>query len=194
MMVLVAFSIILITQPRISTFDPTLAFADAQEPLLSLTERVLADVSWTGSGAGTFKALVPIYKDAGEVVDGRGPTLVAAMAVELGRPALCMILGIAAVGIFLLSRAALVRVRNWIYPAAGASCLCTATLLAFSNAGLAATPSLIVLASTLGMAFGQSQRRSTPQLSELSDLVDTFTLNRNGISGGSLGTPKSSGL
>lgn len=194
MMILVASSITIVTQPRISSFDLTLAFADAPESLLSTTERILADVSWTGIGAGAFKALVPMYKDAGELVDGRAPTLVAAIAAELGRPALWTILGIAAFGVLLLVRGGLVRVRNWFYPAAGASCLCTAILLAFSNVGLSATPSLIILASILGMAFGQSQSRAPPQLSELSDFADTFALRRNGISESRLGAPRPSGL
>jgi len=178
MMILVGSSIV-VTQPRIATLDPTLAFADAPKSVLSMTERILADGSWTGSGAGSFKALVPIYKDWGELTDNDPPTLAAAIVVELGRAALWVIAAIATFGVVMLLRGALVRVRDWFYPAAGASCLCTATALAFSNIGLSATPSLIIVASTLGMAFGQSQSRATPRLSELSNFVESFTLRRN---------------
>src|SRR5262249_38817395 len=52
------------TLPRIYSSHPTLSFADAPKSLISATERMLADGNWTGSGAGSFKAILPIYKDA----------------------------------------------------------------------------------------------------------------------------------
>jgi hypothetical protein len=176
-MILVGSSIVA-TQPRIYTSDPTLAFADAPKSLI--TERILADGSWTGSGAGTFKALVPIYKVADDsIVDSNAPTLAAAIVVELGRPALWAVVIIAVFGIVTLFRGGIVRHRNSYYPAAGASCLFTAMLLAFTNIGLSTTPSLIILASTLGMAFGQSKSRAAPPISEQSDLLIELSPGRS---------------
>jgi len=178
MMFLVGSSIIA-TQPRIYAADPTLALADAPKSLVSVTERILADGTWTGSGAGTFGALVPIYKDPDELVDRRAPTTAAALVVELGRPALLVIVAIAMFGVVLLFRSGLARRRDWFYPAAGASCLLTAVLLVFSNIGFSSTPGLMILASSIGMAFGQSQRRAPPHVSKPKNDAGASTRKRH---------------
>jgi hypothetical protein len=161
-MILIA-SAIVASQARTSASDPTLSLADAPESFLSITQRILADGTWTGSGAGTFQAIAPIYKDPSDPIKVTAPTLAANIVVELGRPALWSTVVVAFFGIVLLLRGALARLRDWFYPATGASCLCTAVLLGFSNIGLSATTNLIIVASTLGLAFGQSQRRTSSQ-------------------------------
>lgn len=160
MMVLAAFCIVA-SQPGIYTSDPALALASAAPSDVSVTERMLADGTWTGSGAGSFQALAPIYQDPDDLVRHTGaPTLAAAIALELGRPALWGILALALWGTVLLLRGGLNRRRNFFYPAGGASCLLTATLLGFSSPGLSSTPAMIILATSLGLGFAQSKNRA----------------------------------
>jgi hypothetical protein len=75
-------------QSAIRHTDFTLAFA-LQRPgaLISTTQRILADAPWTGTGAGTFASLLPIYIDAGDIVaDAVAPTTASNAAITLGRP------------------------------------------------------------------------------------------------------------
>jgi len=160
MMVLAAFCVVA-TQPGIYTSDPTLALASVTPSEVSVTERMLADGTWTGSGAGSFQALAPIYKDPDNLFrQTAAPTLAAAIALELGRPALWAIIAIALGGIAILLRGGLNRRRSFFYPAGGASCLLTATVLGFSSVGLSSTPAMIILASSLGLGFAQSKTRA----------------------------------
>src|SRR5262249_4585757 len=73
--------------------DPTLGFAaGAPRALVGVTQRIAADVPWMGTGAGTFATLVPIYRDIDDTIaDSVAPTAAAAVAVELGRPMLVVI-------------------------------------------------------------------------------------------------------
>jgi hypothetical protein len=140
----------------------TLAFAShATAPLISVTHHALTETSWTGTGAGTFAAVLPIYRDVNEVGAGLiAPTDAAAIAVEMGRPFLWGILAAAAALVITLLRGALQRGRDSFYPTAGASCIVTATILAFGNAALFSTSVLIVVASIVGVAIAQSKSRS----------------------------------
>jgi hypothetical protein len=141
--------------------DLTLAFAaDAPAALLAVTQRILADVPWAGTGAGTFADLLPTYRDAGDALTGASaPTAAATMAVELGRSMLAAIVVAAAAGATALMRAALKRGRDSFYAAAGAGCLVAIVILGFTNAGVFATAPSIILAAVLGLAVAQSKSR-----------------------------------
>jgi hypothetical protein len=139
-----------------------LAFANhAPAPLIAVTHHVLTETSWTGTGAGTFAAVLPIYRDVDELAAGLiAPTAVAAITVEMGRPFLWVILLAAIALVITLLRGAFRRGRDLFYPVAGASCVVVATLLAFGNAALFSTPVLIIAASVVGIAIAQSKSRS----------------------------------
>ena len=103
-------------QPGIRTLDLTVAFAtQAPAPLIAVTQRVVSETAWTGTGAGTFAAILPIYRDIDELATGRvAPTAAAAIAVEMGRPFFWAIL-MAAIALALsLVRGALLRRRDFI--------------------------------------------------------------------------------
>jgi hypothetical protein len=149
-------------QPDGRTVGLTLAFAThAPAPLITVTQRVLAETSWAGTGAGTFAAVLPIYRGIDEMATGpTAPTAVAAIAVGLGRPFLWAIV-IAAIGLAItLLRGALRRGRDSLYATAGASCVVTVTLLAFGDAGVFSTPVSIVAAAVVGIAIAQSKSRT----------------------------------
>ena len=140
----------------------TLAFADhAPTQLVFLTRRILTETGWAGTGAGTFSAILPIYRDINELaVGGIAPTATAQIAVEMGQPFLWAILVAVAALVVLLFRGALQRGRDSIYCMAAASCVVTITLLAFTNAALFSTPVLILSAVIVGVAIAQSKSRS----------------------------------
>lgn len=149
-------------QPGIRAADLTVAFAThADRPLVEVTQRLLAEGRWTGTGAGTFGAVLPIYGDVDELTTGyAAPTAAAAIAVELGRPFLWVILAMALALALALLRGSLSRHRDSFYSAAGAGCVVTLMLLSFDNVALLSTPVTVIGAAAIGTAIAQSKRRS----------------------------------
>ncbi|MGH6677024.1 MAG: hypothetical protein ACRECE_12485, partial [Xanthobacteraceae bacterium] len=139
-----------------------LAFAAAPSAsLTSLSERVLEDAPLAGTGAGTFGALAPVYREIDDPPPGAAAaTATAAFAIELGKPMLWLIMAAAVASILVLLRAALRRGRDSFYPAMGGGCLITVMLLAFTNAGLLGTATGLITAAALGLGFAQSKSRS----------------------------------
>ena len=134
----------------------------AAQPLLALTQRIIGDTSWTGSGAGTFASLLPIYHDTGNTLAASvAPTTAASFLIELGRPALWIIVIGAVVGIAWLIHGALERGRDSFFAAAGAACGITLLIEGFFDASLAGTATLVIAASVLGLGLSQSVSRTT---------------------------------
>jgi predicted branched-subunit amino acid permease len=88
------------------------------------------------------------------------PTAAAAIAIELGRPMLWLIVATMAGSILVLLRASLRRGRDSFYPMAGASCLITLLFLSFMNVEVLSSAAATIAAATLGLAFAQSKSRS----------------------------------
>jgi hypothetical protein len=153
------------SNPGLRAKNFTLAFATASpESLTSLSQRILADAPLPGTGAGTFAAIAPVYRDIDDhTALSTPPTAAAAVAVELGRPLLWLIVVTAVGSIFSLLRASLRRGRDSFYPAAGACCLVTLLFVCFMNAGALGTAAAMIAAATLGLAFAQSKSRSAQQ-------------------------------
>lgn len=160
--VLVVATAVVALQPGKRTTDLTLMFAArAPAPLITVTQRVLAETSWTGTGAGTFAAVLPIYRDIDELTIGPdAPTAAAAIAVEMGRPFLWAVLIAVIALVVMLLRGSVRRGRDSFYSTAGASCVVTFALLGFGNAGAFSTPALIIAAATVGIAIAQRKSRS----------------------------------
>jgi hypothetical protein len=138
------------------------AFVEASDPsLIALSERVLHNAPLAGTGAGTFAALAPIYRQIDDPPPGStAATAAATFAIELGKPMFWLIT-VATVGsIFVLLRASLRRGRDWFYPAMGGSCLVTLLFLSFNNAGLFGTASSLISAAVIGLAIAQSKSRT----------------------------------
>ena len=149
-------------QPGNRPIDLTLMFASrAPPPLIAVTQRILAETKWVGTGAGTFDAMLPVYGNIDELAAGRAaPTAAAAVAVEMGRPFLWIILIAAIVLVITFLRGAVLRRRDSFYATAGAASVVTAALLSFGNAGLFSTPVSIIAAATIGIAIAQRKSRS----------------------------------
>jgi hypothetical protein len=140
---------------------PTLRFAAAASPsAISIAERMIADNSG-GTGAGTYEALLPSYRDINDVtVTERAPTTAAQVAIEMGQAAI-WILGlmmIAATG--LLLRGAISRGRDSFYATAAAGGAITLTVEAFVDASLLGTAVVIVATTVLGLGLAQSASRT----------------------------------
>jgi hypothetical protein len=148
-------------QPSIRTLDFTLAFAaHARTALIAVTQRVVSETAWTGTGAGTFAAILPIYGDIDELATGHiAPTAAAAIAVEMGRPFFWAILLAATALALALVRGALSRQRDSYYSTAGASCVVAITLLLFSNVGPLSTSVMLIGSVAIGIAIAQSKSR-----------------------------------
>jgi hypothetical protein len=139
-----------------------LAFTAASDPsLIALSERVLHDAPLVGTGAGTFTAVAPIYRQIDDPPPGStAATAAAVFAIELGKPMFWLITVAAMGSIVILLRASLQRGRDSFYPAMGGSCLITLLLLSFNNAGLFGTASSLIAAAMIGLAIAQSKSRT----------------------------------
>ncbi len=149
-------------RPGQKTEDITVVLADrAPAPLIAVTKRILTNTRWMGTGAGTFSAILPVYRDMDELATGTiAPTTAAAIAAEMGRPFLWAALIAAITFVVSLLRGVARRGRDSFYSMAGASCTVALTLLALANAGVFGTPVLIVAGTTVGIAIAQSKSRS----------------------------------
>ena len=156
----IAFAVVAI-QPDSRILPLALAFATNASPhLIAITQRILAETSWVGTGAGTFAAVLPIYRGLDElVVAPMAPTAAAAIAVELGQPLLWTIVVVAIALAITLLRGSIQRRLDSLYSAAGAGCVVTATLLGFGNSGVFSTTVLSITAVVVGIAIAQSKSR-----------------------------------
>jgi hypothetical protein len=152
-------------EPRLRTANFALAFAtDATASQISMSQRILEDAPLRGSGAGTFAAIAPIYRDIEDrTAISEAPTAAATVAIELGRPMFWLIVATMAGVIYGLLRASLRRGRDSFYPTMGASCLITLLFLGFMNASVVGSAAAMIAAATLGLAIGQSKSRSVQQ-------------------------------
>jgi hypothetical protein len=152
--------VLIATRPEIHTSDLTIAFA-GEPSQRSATERMLADVPWAGTGAGTFASLLPVYQDADDVTKlPVAPTTAARIAIELGRPMLWIITVGVLSAIIILLRGALQRGRDSFYPATAASSLVLLLLLSFCDNGVLGTPVGICAAAIVGIGFAQYKSRT----------------------------------
>ena len=131
----------------------------------SVSERVLKDAPFAGTGAGTFAVVAPIYREMDDPpTNSVAATTAASLGIELGRPLLWLIVAATAASIVFLLNCCLKRGRNSFYPAMGASCLATMLLLSFVNPGLLGNAAGLIAAITLGLAIAQSKSRTSAEV------------------------------
>ena len=140
--------------------DPTLALSTQGQ--ISSTERMLSDAKWGGSGAGSFEALLPIYRDTADSVEI--PTAAATIAIEMGRPFLWTCVIVALIGASTLFRRALLRGRDYVYSSAGAGCVIALLILLFANDGFLGLTASLMTSVVCGLAFAQSKSASNRDL------------------------------
>ena len=120
------------------------------------TERMLSDVAPVGYGAGTFEALLPVYRDIGGMASREHPTAAAAITVEMGRAFFYGLIIVALFAAWTLFNRSLSRGHDYIYAAAGAGALISLLIMAFVNGGMLNFGASLMIGVLFGLAFAQS--------------------------------------
>jgi hypothetical protein len=125
---------------------------------ITTTQTMVADVGWLGNGAGTFQALLPVYRGASATIV-QAPTTAAKLVIEWGWPA--MVIAVAAVLwlVVVLFRGALLRGRDSFYSAAAAACTVILLGQAFCDASLSQTAVGLLGEAAIGLGLAQSISR-----------------------------------
>ena len=131
------------------------------------TERMLQDIGPVGSGAGAFRALLPIYRDIGLTTVNERPTAAAAIAVGMGRAFLCGLIVVALVGAFILFRRSLLRDQDYLYAAVGAGVSISLLTCAFAENGILNFAASLLIGAVYGLACGQAISGSQADLPHL---------------------------
>jgi hypothetical protein len=142
--------------------DLTLALASPSQISTSTAERILADARWAGNGAGTFRALSLIYRDADDADSYAAPTVAAAVAIEMGRPFLWTLVILALISAWMLFKRSLTRGRDYFYAGAGAGCIVAILITSFANEGAFGLVAPLFIAVVCGLALAQSKSWSSP--------------------------------
>ncbi len=160
-MAIAAGAAVVVTHASLADTDLTLRFAShASTSLVAMSGRMISDVGWLGTGARTFGAIAPIYRDAAASGALGAPTLAAQFAVEWGRIGFWIDVIAMLALIAFLARGALRRGRDSFYATAGAGVGVTALVAAFGNPGLANLGPEIWMAALFGLALAQSLSRT----------------------------------
>jgi hypothetical protein len=165
--------------PANRNVDLTLALSNQSPPSLATAERMISDASWAGTGAGTFDALLPIYR----TLDSHSsffapPPALATVAMEMGRPFLWAVVVVALIGAWVLFRRALMRGRDHYYASAGAGCIVAILVASFATSGILGLGSLLVISATIGLALAQSRSWSAPDFAAKTLQVPQMTAER----------------
>jgi hypothetical protein len=148
------------THPIERGHSALLAFAPSSSQVV-VSARMLQDAPLVGTGAGTFTALVPIYRAIDDPPgSSEASTTAATFGIELGRPVFWLLVLATAVSMFFFLKAALQRGRDSFYPAMGGGCLVTLLLLTFMNAGLLGNATGLIAAAMFGVSLAQSKSRT----------------------------------
>jgi hypothetical protein len=137
--------------------DASLTLALSTQGQISSIERMLSDTKWGGSGAGSFEALLPIYRDSNEVDSFEIPTAAATVAIEMGQSFLWACVVVFLVGASTLLRRALLRGRDYVYPSAGGACIIALLISLFANDGILGLTASLMISVLCGLAFAQSK-------------------------------------
>lgn len=128
--------------------------------VVSLDSRIIDEVGLGGSGAGTFGAITLIYGTKAPLDVFRPSTFAGQIAIELGRPALWIIVGLACALIVMCVQAVFTRGRDFFYPLAGAGVAVAMILNSFSSSDLTNPAISLLVAVTLGLGLAQRISRT----------------------------------
>ena len=155
-MIIAAAMIILWRHDSSHMLSPFLQFATAASPeAISITQRILSDTGWQGTGAATYTQLLPIYQEFGSSVT-KAPSTVSAFAIGLGWPMTLFIIAAAIELIVMLYRGALLRGRDSFYPAAATACTIIIFFQAFCDTSLLNPCVAMVGDAVIGLGLAQS--------------------------------------
>jgi hypothetical protein len=157
--------------------SPTLAFSTRSH--ISSIERMLSDTRWGGSGAGSFEARMPIYRDSNEADSLEIPTGAATIAIEMGQPFLWACVIVFLIGASTLFRRALLRGRDDVYSSAGAGCIIALLISLFANDGILGLTTSLMISALCGLAFAQSKSSSSNRDPDLPEKLYSIPMRTN---------------
>jgi hypothetical protein len=135
---------------------------DTPKILAAITQRIIADTGWLGSGAGSFTALLPIYQNTADLfIASKAPTTASGLLIEFGLPALCLIFIMAMAVIAWLLQGAFRRGRDSFFSAASASCAVVLLIETFFDASISESGVMVIAATLLGLGLSQSVSRTS---------------------------------
>jgi hypothetical protein len=146
-------------EPAIGISSPWLRYT-SNTANIDVAKRALGDAGALGTGAGSYRSLLPIYADLGTDIT-RPPNTAVALAVQLGWPfaTLACLLVILLFGVFI--QATLSRRRDAEYAATSAACLVGVLIEAFCDASLLNYPGIAAAITIIvGVGIAQGFRRS----------------------------------
>jgi hypothetical protein len=123
---------------------------------IAIGARALTDSSWVGSGVGTFEILAKTYRDFDAKTDLRPPSTAVSIAIEWGRPALLILIGVAVQLFFLTFLGAIRRGRDSFFPAAAAAGILVVACDAFCDSSLLNPTVQIIVATLIALGLSQS--------------------------------------
>jgi hypothetical protein len=128
---------------------------------VTITQRILADTPWFGTGSGSFQILSNVYRQpSDEAPIVTASTAAAKIAIELGPLVVWMVVAVILLATVVLLRSALKRGRDSFYPALGAGCLMALLLRGFADSNIFAQAVSISAVATIGLALAQSTGRT----------------------------------
>jgi hypothetical protein len=143
--------------PANKDVDATLALSAQPPASVAIVERMLTDAKLGGTGAGTFGALWPIYRNTLDVQPRAATTAAASTAIEMGRPFLWTTVILALLAAFALYRRSLLRGRDYFYSGTGAGCILSLLILSFANAAIFGLALSLLSAMVCGLALARSK-------------------------------------
>jgi hypothetical protein len=158
----VAAAVIVSTKAHPALADFSMRYAArASADDISVANRIVSEVGFGGSGAGTFSTIYRLYASGDAANTGTSaPTSAAQIAIELGRPMLWLIVVLMGMLIFLCARGGFNRGRDFFYSIAGAGAGVATLIFVYCDIGLNSMAISVLLASTLGLALAQSVSRT----------------------------------
>ena len=124
--------------------------------LIATANRIIGEVGFAGAGAGAFDAIYRLYGASAQAV---APTFAAQLAIEIGRPALWIVVAMILALVLLCVRGAFSRGRDSFYSAAGAAAGVVMLIMMFGDPSTGNPAIAILLAATFGLALAQSVSR-----------------------------------
>jgi hypothetical protein len=118
--------------------------------------RMLADVDWTGTGVGTYRAIAAIYRDGSGYPAPAPPNTVSSLILEWGYAGALSLIVLILQILTLLLRGALSRGRDEFYAAGAAACLVTLLCEAFCNPSLTHAAVQLTAAIIVGVGISQT--------------------------------------
>ena len=155
-MIIAAAMIVLWRYGTSQPVSPLLQFASASSEAISITQRLLSDTRWLGTGAGTYAAVLPLYQDLGSSLS-TPPSTIALLAIELGQPMCLLAMAFAIWLAIILYQGALRRGRDSFYSAAAAAAIVVLVGEAFCDASLTNSCVAVVASALIGLGLAQSR-------------------------------------